>query len=90
MREQTREVLERLFRIRRDLLEVRHTVSPEREIFNQLTNRENPLIGSDRIAYSRDVYDHLVRLTHELDTYRELLSGALEATCPRSTTTSRT
>lgn len=72
-------VLERLFRIRRELLRVRHTVSPEREILNQLTNRENPLIDPARILYFRDVYDHLIRVTDELDTHRELVSGALEA-----------
>jgi len=75
----TKPVLERLFRIRRDLLEVRHMVTPEREVFNQLTNRDNPLIARDHVIYFRDVYDHLIRVTDELDTHRELLSGALEA-----------
>lgn len=75
----TKPVLERLFRIRRDLLEVRHMVAPEREVFNQLTNRDNPLISRDQLIYFRDVYDHLIRVTDELDTHRELLSGALEA-----------
>jgi magnesium transporter len=72
-------VLERLFRIRRDLLGVRHMVGPEREVFNQLTNRDNPLIAESRLIYFRDVYDHLIRVTDELDTHRELISGALEA-----------
>jgi magnesium transporter len=31
------------------------------------------------LVYYRDVYDHLVRVTDELDTHRELLAGALEA-----------
>jgi magnesium transporter len=72
-------VVERLFRVRRALLEVRHMVAPEREIFNQLTNRENPLIDAERIIYFRDVYDHLIRITDELDTHRELIAGALDA-----------
>jgi magnesium transporter len=71
--------VERLFDLRRSLLEVRHTISPERELFNQLTNREDPLIARDRIIYFRDIYDHLIRITDELDSYRELVSGALEA-----------
>jgi magnesium transporter len=79
VRRPSKPVVERLFRVRRELLEMRHTVSPEREIFNQLTNRENPLIAPDRIIYFRDVYDHLIRITDELDSYRELVSGALEA-----------
>ena len=43
------DVVERLFRVRRELLEVRHTVTPEREVFNQLTNREVGLIAADRV-----------------------------------------
>jgi magnesium transporter len=79
VRRASKAVVERLFRVRRELLEMRHTVSPEREVFNQLTNREMPLIARDRIIYFRDVYDHLIRITDELDSYRELVSGALEA-----------
>ena len=79
VRRPTKPVVERLFRVRRELLEMRHTVSPEREVFNQLTNREMPLIAAERIIYFRDVYDHLIRITDELDSYRELVSGALEA-----------
>ncbi|MDQ3493193.1 MAG: magnesium transporter CorA family protein [Chloroflexota bacterium] len=75
----SRWVVERLFQVRRDLLTIRHTVSPEREVFNQLTNRGNPLIAPERIVYFRDVYDHLIRLTDELDSYREMVSTTLDA-----------
>ncbi|HEX5466255.1 MAG TPA: magnesium transporter CorA family protein [Candidatus Limnocylindrales bacterium] len=74
----SRAVVERLFRLRRDLLLARHAVSPQREIFNQLTNREEPLIDPERLLYFRDVYDHLIRLTDELDSYRELASTTLD------------
>jgi magnesium transporter len=72
-------VVERLFQVRRDLLVIRHAVSPQREIFNQLTNRDQPLVAPERILYFRDVYDHLIRLTDELDSYRELVSTTLDA-----------
>ena len=72
-------VVERLFQVRRDLLLIRHAVSPQREIFNQLTNRDQPLVAPERILYFRDVYDHLIRLTDELDSYRELVSTTLDA-----------
>ncbi len=72
-------VVERLFQVRRDLLYIRHAVSPQREIFNQLTNRDEPLIAPERVIYFRDVYDHLIRLTDELDSYRELVSTTLDA-----------
>ncbi|HEV8516420.1 MAG TPA: magnesium transporter CorA family protein [Candidatus Limnocylindrales bacterium] len=72
-------VVERLFQIRRDLVAIRHAVTPEREVFNQLTNRELPLIQPDHVVYFRDIYDHLIRLTDELDSFRELVSTTLEA-----------
>jgi magnesium transporter len=71
-------VVERLFTLRRDLLEIRHAVNPQREIFNQLTNRDLPLIKPERVVYFRDVYDHLIRLTDELDSYRELVSTTVD------------
>jgi magnesium transporter len=71
-------VVERIFQVRRDLLMIRHAVSPQREIFNQLTNRDLTLIQSNRVVYFRDVYDHLIRLTDELDSYRELVGTTLD------------
>ena len=71
-------IVERLFKVRRDLLLIRHAVNPQREIFNQLTNRDLKLIRPQRIVYFRDVYDHLIRLTDELDSYRELVGTTLD------------
>jgi magnesium transporter len=71
-------VVERLFTVRRDLLQIRHAVNPQRELFNQMTNRDLLLIHPDRYVYFRDVYDHLIRLTDELDSYRELVSTTLD------------
>jgi magnesium transporter len=70
--------LERLFELKRELIAIRRAAAPVREIFNQLTNRDLALVDADEILYFRDVYDHLIRLTDELDTYRELVSGTLD------------
>ena len=78
MRKPNNWVVERLFQVRRDLLLIRHAVNPQREIFNQLTNRDSTLIKPERIVYFRDIYDHLIRLTDELDSYRELVSTTLD------------
>jgi magnesium transporter len=74
----SRWVVEQLFDVRRDLLTIRHAVMPQREIFNQLTNRDLHLIKRERIVYFRDVYDHLIRLTDELDSYRDLVGTTLD------------
>ena len=78
MRRPSNWIVERLFAVRRDLLTIRHAVTPQREIFNQLTNRDLRLIKPERVIYFRDVYDHLIRLTDELDTYRELVGTAID------------
>ena len=72
------ETLERLFALKRELIEVRRSISPVREIFNQLTNRDMPLIDEEEVVYFRDIYDHVIRLTDELDNYRELASATLD------------
>ena len=78
IREPNPAVLERVFRLKRDLHDIRRLVGPEREVFNQLTNRDVALIDDDEIIYFRDVYDHLIRLTDELDNYRELAAATLD------------
>jgi len=74
----TRQTLERLFGLKRDLIAVRRAVSPVREILNQLTNRELNLIGAEEVLYFRDIYDHVIRLADELDTDRELVAASVE------------
>jgi magnesium transporter len=78
MRKPNNWVVERLFQVRRDLLLIRHAVNPQREVFNQLTNRDSKQIKPERIVYFRDIYDHLIRLTDEMDSYRELVSTTLD------------
>jgi magnesium transporter len=72
------EVLERLFSLKREVLTVRRAAGPVREIFSQLTNRDLDLIDDEEVIYFRDIYDHVIRLTDELDNYRELASATLD------------
>jgi magnesium transporter len=73
-----RKLLERLFELKRALIQIRRVTSPEREMFNLLSSRQEKAISVDERLYFRDAYDHLIRLTDELDTYRELASATLE------------
>ncbi len=78
VRTASRGTVERLFTMKRELIEVRRAVSPVREVFNQLTNRDVATIDAEELVYFRDIYDHVIRLTDELDNYRELASTTLE------------
>jgi magnesium transporter len=73
-----RETLERLFSLKSQLVQIRHVMAPQREIFNQLTNRTLPMISPEHVLYFRDVYDHAVHLSEEYDSFRDLVSGALD------------
>jgi len=72
------EALQKVFRLRRELIRMRHVIAPSREAFAQLTSREFPVVGDATVLYFRDVYDHLIRLNDELDSFRELTAGSLE------------
>ena len=74
----TPETLEHVFRLKRELIRLRHVLAPSREVFAQLTSREFGLIADQNVFYFRDVYDHLIRLNDELDSFRELVADALE------------
>ena len=78
VRKATPDTLESLFLLKRELIQVRRAISPVREVFNQLTNRDEKLIDPDELVYFRDIYDHVIRLTDELDNYRELASATLD------------
>ncbi|HWQ12011.1 MAG TPA: magnesium/cobalt transporter CorA [Roseiflexaceae bacterium] len=73
------EALQEVFVLKRDLLGVRRIVAPERDVLNVLIRREVPIFNPASVVFLQDVYDHLIRVTDSLDTYRDLLSSALDA-----------
>src|SRR4029079_967240 len=74
----SRWTLQRLFPLKRELATLRRATSPAREVFAQLTNRDIASIDPKHIVYFRDVYDHLIRVTDELDNDRDLVAGTLD------------
>lgn len=70
--------LERIFELKRLLLVLRRQLAPMREVMATLANRPSPHLGPETQVYFRDVYDHVVRQVESLETYRDLLSGAME------------
>jgi magnesium transporter len=72
------EMLARIFALKRKLVEFRRVAGGMREVVNDLIRREKGLLGDDLDVYFRDVYDHIVRTVELIETYRDLLSGALD------------
>ena len=65
--------------LKRELLELRRTLSPQRDVANALLRRDLPLVDDASAPYFQDLYDHLVRVLDQLDLQRDLLASALEA-----------
>jgi magnesium transporter len=70
--------INRLLALKRRLVRIRRAVSPQREVFNQLTRHDFQFIGPECLVYFRDVYDHLIRIIEELDSLRDILSSMME------------
>ena len=71
--------IQEIFALKKDLLLLRRVVSPERDVLNVLLRQDSPIFSSEGVIYMQDVYDHLVRVTDTIDTYRDLLSSALDS-----------
>ncbi len=76
----TDEQLGRLFDMKRSLIVLRKVVTPERDLFATLVSSADVVPGMtvEYERYFRDVYDHLIRVSDLVDSYRDLLSGALD------------
>jgi magnesium transporter len=72
-----REVIERLYLLKRELVTLRLAVSPMQDILNQLTRFHSRLICDEVKLYLRDVYDHAARISEATNTMGELLSSAM-------------
>jgi len=71
-------LLDDIFALKRSLLHFRRAASAQRELLNMLMRRNLPLIRPELAIYFRDVYDHVVRSLDLIETYRDLLTGALD------------
>jgi magnesium transporter len=72
--------LQRLFAMKRGLVAMRKVVSPQRDLFARSMDRLAALPGLqlDERDYFRDVYDHLIRISDLIDSYRDLLSSSTD------------
>jgi magnesium transporter len=72
--------LQEIFRMKRLLVGMRKAITPQRDMFASLLGGVADLPGmtEDDERYFRDVYDHLIRISDLIDTYRDLLTGSMD------------
>lgn len=71
-------VMARVFTLRRELLFLRRTLFPQREVINRWMSLDENIWKLSNKPYVADIHDHLTRLLEHLDTYRELASNLLD------------
>lgn len=68
----------RLHEVKRDLLALRRSIWPQREMFNVLIRDESPFVSEQTRVFLRDCYDHSIQLLEIVETYREIATGLLD------------
>jgi magnesium transporter len=74
----TRQTLQKIYRVRRELLNLRRAIWPQRDAINSLIRDGSELICDHVQVYLRDCYDHAVQVLDMVETYRELTSGLMD------------
>lgn len=74
----TRQTLQKIYQVRRELLALRRAIWPQRDAINCLIRDGSELISDDVRVYLRDCYDHTVQVIDMVEIYRELGSGLMD------------
>jgi magnesium transporter len=74
----SRETIERLYDLKRELLVLRGAAAPVLDITDGLIRFHNDLIPKDARVYFRDIHDHVIRLLSAIDETREMLTAAMQ------------
>jgi len=74
----TRDTLEIIHEMKREMIYLRKQIWPIREIINSLVKSESSLIQEQLHVYFRDVYDHTIQIIDTIESYRDILAGMLD------------
>ena len=75
----TSEILRELLDVYNQLMTLRRTLAPHREVLSRLNRGDLPFIKPVNAFYFRDIYDHLLRMSDLVDSCREVTTMSLEA-----------
>jgi magnesium transporter len=70
--------LQSIHSLRREMILLRKSVWPLRELLSSLQRNENGIIKHQTQIYIRDVYDHTIQIIDTIESYRDMAMGMLE------------
>jgi len=74
----TPETSQGIHRLKGEMIFLRKSVWPLREVINGLERGESSLIKKSTVIYLRDVYDHTIQVIDTIETYRDIVSGMVD------------
>ncbi len=74
----TPETLHKIHNLKKEMIMLRKSVWPLREVISSLQRSESPLITEGTDIFFRDVYDHTIQVVDTVETFRDMLSGMLD------------
>ncbi|HEX9776981.1 MAG TPA: magnesium/cobalt transporter CorA [Geopsychrobacteraceae bacterium] len=74
----TQDTLQQLHHFKGQLLFLRKSVWPMRELVNALLQDESPLIRETTNVFLRDLYDHSVQVIDTVEIFRDMASGLID------------
>jgi len=75
----TRETLDMIFALKKDVLQLRRICAPQREIVNRLARGEFKVVSPRAAVYFRDIYDNLYRIVEASFSYQDIVQSLLDA-----------
>ncbi len=75
----SQDTMHSILHLKRNIMTLRRIAMYQREMLNRLSRGEFELVTQDEMIYYRNVYDHLVRMADVTDSYRDTVSGLLDA-----------
>lgn len=72
------EILGRIYGMRKEVILIRRSVWPLRELFRNLQDDDLLLISDQTRTYMKDVYDHVIQIIDTVEMYRDLSSSLMD------------
>jgi magnesium transporter len=74
----TRQTLQKIHTLRREMLMLRRSLWPQRAVLNNLIRDGSTFLGPEVRLYLQDSYDHLIQVVDMMETYREVASSLMD------------
>ena len=70
--------LQRILQSKKEMIILRKTIWPMREVINQFMRLEPPLVETSTQVYMHDVYDHTIQTIDIIEGFRDIVSGLMD------------